>query len=104
MLKLRYEVLNGQLRLICHQGITAVDFQEVCAEIVVIILGEAQAELGHTTQIYVLEVDWIERLRIPVGYDAIRKGQYLSFAGSHFEVCELQRGITFEGASVNIHQ
>ena len=41
-------ILDDQSRSICGARIAAVDLQEVGAEVVVVILGETQAELGES--------------------------------------------------------
>ena len=49
---LRNVILDDQLWTIrLQQGVAAKDLQGICTKIIVIILSEAQAELGYSTQV-----------------------------------------------------
>src|SRR5262245_43511248 len=49
-------ILNDQLRTVCFQSVAAEDLQEICTEVVVVIFGEAQTELGDAAEVDELPV------------------------------------------------
>ena len=97
-------VLNNQLRATRCSSVAAVDLQEVGAEIMVVILVEAQAELGHPFQVDILEIVHTQRLGIPLVYFGVCVGQHFVLAARAIEICKLQSRITTERTLADIRQ
>src|SRR5262245_23151821 len=79
-MNLGYVILDDQLWTIrLLQGVAAKDLQGICTKIIVIIFGEAQAELGYSTQVEELIVSRQQRLRVPIVHHGIGIRQYFGF-------------------------
>ena len=104
---LRDVVFNDQLGTIrFQQCITAEELQEIGAEVVVVVFGEAQAELGYPVTVDQRKIQWVERLRVPVRHFGVGVQHGLILAGSKgsIEITQFQSRQVLISAPTDIHK